>query len=99
MAEDELAQYAIGVCFSWLQFVSSSPEREQAEKFAGTAMFVLDNAGPSAWKPREVTAFNAFGEVEAVHPIGAEFVVTDVVENAEVGYIELYCSLLDPTED
>jgi len=97
MDQKVIDEYAVGTAFVWLYFCSTSPHRDVAERFAADVLFVFDNSGQSDWQPKLITPYNAFGEDEALYPIGAEFVVTQIVKpEDDEGPTEVHVKLVQP---
>ena len=80
MKDEDLKKYAKGTQFVWLSFVSSSLVKEAIEGF-GDILFEISNDTPGAehWQPRDISSISEIShEVEALYPVGVEFLVTDV---------------------
>ena len=83
LKDSDIKKYTKNTRFVWLNFVSSSKNREIAiERFARNVLFEISNDTPGTafWRPRDLDHvdhdLNEFAEEEALYPAGAEFEVT-----------------------
>ena len=81
----DLSLYKVGKPFTWLNFSSSSVQRDVAEGFAspGAGMipvtFIIENKSTNRWSARYISAHSSFpDEDECLYPYGTTFIVTRV---------------------
>ena len=78
-----LSLYRVGMKFSWLNFSSSSVQRDVAEGFGIPGLipvtFIIENKSTNRWAARYISAHSSFpGEDECLYPCGTTFIVTGV---------------------
>ena len=75
------SHYDVNMTFVYLDFVSTTDDKNIAESFAGThgSVLVIDNTHICAWQPRNIAKYSDFPhEREYLYPSGAEFLVTAI---------------------
>ena len=83
LSPNDLSLYQAGESFTWLNFSSSSVQRDVAESFAIPGLipvtFIIENKSTNRWSPRYISAHSSFpGEDECLYPCGTRFLVTKV---------------------
>ncbi|XP_052083143.1 uncharacterized protein LOC127720569 isoform X3 [Mytilus californianus] len=71
--------YEVNMTFVYLDFVSTTDNKQIAESFAGSygSVLVINNTHLCAWQPRDIAKYSEFPhEREYLYPSGAEFLVT-----------------------
>ena len=88
-------EYSVGKEFGWLNFVSSTSEKKEAESFtkkdAEKLIFEIDNTTECSWSPKAIFELSAYAkEKEYIYPCGAQFRVTGVSpDDSRYIYLEL----------